>query len=108
MAMIFIQEVGNFFSILDCMEAEIRNIKVELKELRVMYDDVYIFKEVVQQELVKYEKVVYIERKQREVEFQKMKKEVEEKKMQYERIERRIVSEIKMFLCSFIFKKIII
>lgn len=102
MVMIFMQEVGNFFSILDCMEAEIRNIKVELKELRVMYDDVYIFKEVVQQELVKYEKVVYIERKQREVEFQKMKKEVEEKKMQYERIERRIVSEIKMFLVLFL------
>lgn len=67
-----------------------------------MYDDVYIFKEVVQQELVKYEKVVYTERKQREVEFQKMKKEVEEKKMQYERIERRIVCKIKMFLVLFI------
>lgn len=83
-------EAGNFPSILDCMEAEIRNTKAELKELRAMHDDAHISKEAAQQELAKHEKVVYTERKQREVELQKMKKEAEEKKMQHERIERRI------------------
>ena len=73
------------------MEAEIRNTKAELKELRAMHDDAHISKEAAQQELAKHEKVVYTERKQREVELQKMKKEAEEKKMQHERIERRIV-----------------
>lgn len=96
MVMIFIQEAGNFPSILDCMEAEIRNTKAELKELRAMHDDAHISKEAAQQELAKHEKVVYTERKQREVELQKMKKEAEEKKMQHERIERRIVSKTKM------------
>ncbi|XP_048773506.1 outer dynein arm-docking complex subunit 3-like [Ostrea edulis] len=83
-------EAGNFPSVLDCMEAEIRNTKAELKELRAMHDDAHISKEAAQQELAKHEKVVYTERKQREVELQKMKKEAEEKKMQHERIERRI------------------
>lgn len=96
MVIIFIQEAGNFPSILDCMEAEIRNTKAELKELRAMHDDAHISKEAAQQELAKHEKVVYTERKQREVELQKMKKEAEEKKMQHERIERRIVSQTKM------------
>ncbi|XP_061164227.1 outer dynein arm-docking complex subunit 3-like isoform X1 [Saccostrea echinata] len=83
-------EAGNFPSVLDCMEAEIRSTKAELKELRAMHDDAHISKEAAQQELAKHEKVVYTERKQREVELQKMKKEAEEKKMQHERIERRI------------------
>ena len=62
-----------------------------------MHDDAHISKEAAQQELAKHEKVVYTERKQREVELQKMKKEAEEKKMQHERIERRIVG-----LCIFV------
>uniref|UniRef100_A0A8W8LI25 ODAD1 central coiled coil region domain-containing protein n=1 Tax=Magallana gigas TaxID=29159 RepID=A0A8W8LI25_MAGGI len=60
----------------------------EASHLKRIYED--ISKEAAQQELAKHEKVVYTERKQREVELQKMKKEAEEKKMQHERIERRI------------------
>ncbi|KAH3794033.1 hypothetical protein DPMN_147562 [Dreissena polymorpha] len=73
------------------MEAEIQGTRTELKELKAMHDDAQISKEAAQSELSKHEKVVYSERKQREVELAKMKKEAEEKKMQHERIERRIV-----------------
>ncbi|KAK3092525.1 hypothetical protein FSP39_004008 [Pinctada imbricata] len=83
-------EAEKFPSILDAMEAEIRNTKAELKELKAMHDDAQISKDAAQAELSKHEKVVYTERKQREIELQKMKKEAEEKKMQHERIERRI------------------
>lgn len=77
-------------SILDGMEQEIIATKAELKELKAMHDDAQISKEAAQEELSKHEKVVYTERKQREIELQKMKREAEDKKMQHERIERRI------------------
>ncbi|XP_052222822.1 outer dynein arm-docking complex subunit 3-like isoform X2 [Dreissena polymorpha] len=83
-------EAEKFPSILDAMEAEIQGTRTELKELKAMHDDAQISKEAAQSELSKHEKVVYSERKQREVELAKMKKEAEEKKMQHERIERRI------------------
>ena len=86
------QEAEKFPSILDAMESEINCTRTELKELNAMHDDAQISKEAAQTELAKHEKVVYTERKQREVELQKMKKEAEEKKMQHERIDRRIVS----------------
>lgn len=83
-------EAEKFPSILDAMEAEIQATRTELKELKAMHDDALISKEAAQTELSKHEKVVYAERKQREIELAKMKKEAEEKKMQHERIERRI------------------
>lgn len=83
-------EAEKFPSILDAMESEINCTRTELKELNAMHDDAQISKEAAQTELAKHEKVVYTERKQREVELQKMKKEAEEKKMQHERIDRRI------------------
>ena len=86
------QEAEVFPSRLDSMEAEINSTRTEIKELRAMHDDAQISKEAAQAELAKHEKVVYTERKKREVELQKMKKEAEEKKMQHERIDRRIVS----------------
>ena len=76
------------------MESEIQATRTELKELKAMHDDAQISKDAAQTELVKHEKVVYSERKQREIELAKMKKEAEEKKMQHERIERRIVSRL--------------
>lgn len=87
-----VQEAEKFPSILDAMESEIQSTRTELKELKAMHDDAQISKEAAQTELQKHEKVVYAERKQREIELAKMKKEAEEKKMQHERIERRIVS----------------
>ena len=87
-----IKEAEKFPSILDAMESEIQSTRTELKELKAMHDDAQISKEAAQTELQKHEKVVYAERKQREIELAKMKKEAEEKKMQHERIERRIVS----------------
>lgn len=83
-------EAEKFPSILDAMESEIQSTRTELKELKAMHDDAQISKEAAQSELQKHEKVVYAERKQREIELAKMKKEAEEKKMQHERIERRI------------------
>lgn len=83
-------EAEKFPCILDAMESEIQATRTELKELKAMHDDAQISKEAAQTELAKHEKVVYTERKQREVELQKMKKEAEEKKMQHERIDRRI------------------
>ncbi|XP_052790334.1 outer dynein arm-docking complex subunit 3-like [Mya arenaria] len=83
-------EAEKFPSILDAMEQEIQLTRTELKELKAMHDDAQISKEAAQSELQKHEKVVYAERKQREIELAKMKKEAEEKKMQHERIERRI------------------
>lgn len=83
-------EAEKFPSVLDAMEAEIQSTRTELKELKAMHDDAQISKEAAQTELAKHEKVVYAERKQREVELAKMKKEAEEKKIQHERIERRI------------------
>lgn len=88
---VFIQEAEKFPSVLDSMECEIRSVKAELKELKAMHDDAQISKTAAQEELAKHEKIVYSERKQREIELQKMKKEAEEKKIQHERIERRIV-----------------
>ena len=73
------------------MECEINMTGNELKELKAMHDDAQISKEAAQAELSKHEKVVYTERKQREIELQAMKKEAEEKKLQHERTERRIV-----------------
>lgn len=73
------------------MESEIRSVRAELKELKAMHDDAQISKTAAQEELAKHEKIVYSERKQREIELTKMKKEAEEKKIQHERIERRIV-----------------
>lgn len=83
-------EAEKFPSILDAMEGEIQATRTELKELKAMHDDAQISKDAAQSELAKHEKVVYAERKQREIELAKMKKEAEEKKMQHERIERRI------------------
>ncbi|XP_060602544.1 outer dynein arm-docking complex subunit 3-like isoform X2 [Ruditapes philippinarum] len=83
-------EAEKFPCILDAMEAEIQSTRTELKELKAMHDDAQISKEAAQSELSKHEKVVYAERKQREIELAKMKKEAEEKKIQHERIERRI------------------
>ncbi|XP_033763026.1 coiled-coil domain-containing protein 151-like [Pecten maximus] len=83
-------EAEKFPCVLDAMEAEIRSTRSELKELKAMHDDAQISKEAAQAELAKNEKVVYTERKQREIELQKMKKEAEDKKIQHERIERRI------------------
>ncbi|XP_052092788.1 outer dynein arm-docking complex subunit 3-like [Mytilus californianus] len=83
-------EAEKFPSVLDSMECEIRSVKAELKELKAMHDDAQISKTAAQEELAKHEKIVYSERKQREIELQKMKKEAEEKKIQHERIERRI------------------
>lgn len=81
------------------MESEIQATRAELKELKAMHDDAQISKEAAQSELAKHEKVVYAERKQREIELAKMKKEAEEKKIQHERIERRIVSfYVKIFV----------
>lgn len=88
------------------MEAEIQSTRTELKELKAMHDDAQISKDAAQTELSKHEKVVYAERKQREIELAKMKKEAEEKKMQHERIERRIVSLIQKIthsVCSVMF-----
>ncbi|XP_045206562.1 outer dynein arm-docking complex subunit 3-like isoform X2 [Mercenaria mercenaria] len=83
-------EAEKFPSCLDAMECEIQATRTELKELKAMHDDAQISKEAAQSELSKHEKVVYAERKQREIELSKMKKEAEEKKIQHERIERRI------------------
>ena len=83
-------EAEKFPSVLDAMESEIRSVRAELKELKAMHDDAQISKTAAQEELAKHEKIVYSERKQREIELTKMKKEAEEKKIQHERIERRI------------------
>ena len=83
------------------MEAEIQSTRNELKELKAMHDDAQISKEAAQSELAKHEKVVYAERKQREIELAKMKKEAEEKKIQHERIERRIVRSFYMYTVKF-------
>ncbi|KAL5012564.1 hypothetical protein ScPMuIL_011115 [Solemya velum] len=83
-------EAEKFPCCLDGMEQEIRNTNMELKELKAMYDDAIISKDAAQSELVRHEKVLYEERKQREIELNKMKEEAEKKKLQHERIERRI------------------
>lgn len=85
------QEAEKFHTQLDGLEQEICNTNVELKELRAMNDDAVISKDAAQSELVRHEKVLYEERKQREIELNKMKEEAENKKLQHERIERRIV-----------------
>ncbi|XP_013080325.2 outer dynein arm-docking complex subunit 3-like [Biomphalaria glabrata] len=75
---------------LDALEAEIRDTKAQLKELKAMHNDAQLSKEKALKDLRKHEETVYADRKKREIELQKMKKEAEEKKMQHERIEKRL------------------
>lgn len=97
------QEAEKFHTQLDGLEQEICNTNVELKELRAMNDDAVISKDAAQSELVRHEKVLYEERKQREIELNKMKEEAENKKLQHERIERRIV-RLFFFFINIMFK----
>ena len=66
--------------------------KQELKELQAMNNDAQIARDTAKSELEKQERLVYEERKKREMELAEVRKEAEEKRLQHERIERRIVS----------------
>lgn len=85
------QEEGlSYNNTLSAMEADIRQCRVDLEELRMMNADAQISRDAAQQELQKHETVVYKDRKNREVELTRMKKEAEEKKMSHERVEKRL------------------
>ncbi|XP_067940120.1 outer dynein arm-docking complex subunit 3-like [Watersipora subatra] len=86
------EEALGFPNQLNTMEAEIKRLRLELKDLKNMHNDAQISKEAAQSELRKHEEAVYADRKKREIELQEMKKEAEDRKLAHEKIERRIAA----------------
>lgn len=90
------EEHKTFENTLDDMEHDIRRLKYQLKELRVMHDDAIIRRDKAKADLEREEKEIYADRKQRELEIQKVRKEAEEKKVQAQLIQRRIDARASM------------
>lgn len=89
-------EHKTFENTLDEMEQDVRRLKVQLKQLRVMHDDAIIRRDKAKADLEREEKEIYADRKQRELEIQKVRKEAEEKKVQAQLIQRRIDARASM------------